>query len=214
MEIHAPEGHIQSLRDVMIHLAIVTVGILIALGLEQTVEWYHHRELAAEARENILSEIRDNRKEIDSLLKTIKDARTNQLRSVRIIDDYLARGKSAGHDMNLAVGIAQIRDTAWTTAQTVGALNFMPYAEVQRFAAAYRLQEQFSRLQDRSVDSVVTAAAVFAENAGPDKLSHADLVMERGRILDTLAQMLAESQMAEGLNRSYAEVLGGSKKAD
>ena len=39
MEIHARHGQVQSLRDVAVHLAIVTIGILIALGLEQAVEW-------------------------------------------------------------------------------------------------------------------------------------------------------------------------------
>jgi hypothetical protein len=116
--------------------------------------------------------------------------------------------------MNLAVGIAEIRDTAWATAQTVGALNYMPYGEVQKFASAYRLQQQFLRLQDRAVDAVVTSVAVFANGQSPDKLSQADLVLERERILDSLAQIVAETQMAEGLDKTYAEVLGTGKKAD
>ncbi len=214
MEIHAPEGHVQSFREVAIHLAIVTAGILIALGLEQSVEWYHHRELAAEARANILSEIRDNRKELDSLLGKTPDSRRNHLTAVRVIDRYLAHGSIADNKMNLAVGIAEIRDTAWATAQTVGALNYMPYGEVQKFASAYRLQQQFLRLQDRAVDAVVTSVAVFSEGQGPDKLSHADLVRERERILDSLAQIVAETQVAEGLAKTYAEVLGTGKKAD
>ena len=214
MEIHAPEGHVQSLRDVAIHLAIVTAGILIALGLEQTVEWYHHRELAAEARANIFSEIEDNRKELESFLGKVPDSRQNHLTAVRVIDGYLTHRTSAGNKMNLGVGIAQIRDTAWTTAQTVGALNYMPYGEVQKFASAYRLQQQFQRLQDRAVDAVVTSVAVLADGQGPDKLSQADLVLERERVLDSLAQIVAETQLAEGLAKTYAEVLGWGKKAD
>jgi hypothetical protein len=214
MEIHAPEGSVHSFRDVAIHLAIVTVGILIALGLEQAVEWYHHRELAAEARANILSEIGDNRKELDSLLGKVPDSRGNHLSAVRVIDTYLAHGTSADNKMNLGVGIAEIRDTAWTTAQTIGALNYMPYGEVQKFASAYRLQQQFQRLQDRAVDAVVTSVAVFAEGQGPDKLSQTDLVLERQRILDSLAQIVAETQLAEGLDKTYAEVLGTGKKAE
>lgn len=204
----------QSFRDVAIHLAIVTVGILIALGLEQTVEWYHHRELADEARTNILAEIRDNRKELDSLLAKVPDSRKDHMAAVRVIDTYLAGGTSAANKMNLGVGIAEVRDTAWATAQTVGALNYMPYAEVQKFASAYRLQQQFLRLQDRAVDAVVTSVAVFAEGQGPDNLSRPDLVLEREKILQSLAQIVAETQVAEGLDKTYAEVLGTGNKAD
>ena len=214
MEIHAPEGHVQSFRDVAIHLAIVTVGILIALGLEQSVEWYHHRELATEARENILSEMRDNKKEIESLLKKLPGSQENHLSAVSVIDKYLAHSKSTDNKMTLGVSVAEIRDTAWATAQTVGALNYMPYAEVQKLASAYRVQQQFLRVQDRTMDSVVTAAAIFAEGKGPEKLPQSDLATERNRILDSLAQLFAETQIAQGLDRSYNDVLGTGKKAD
>ncbi len=214
MEIHAPEGQVHSFRDFTIHLAIVTAGILIALGLEQTVEWRHHRELAAEARANILSEIRDNRKGLASLLGNAPGTRRNHLSAIRLIDRYLAHETSADNQMDLGVGIAEIRDTAWTTAQTVGALNYMPYGEVQKFASAYRLQQQFERLQDRAIDAVVTSEAVFAEGQDPAQLSKADLALERERLLDSLAQIVAETQLAEGLEKTYADVLGGGKRAD
>jgi len=214
MEIHAPEGHIQSLRDVAIHLAIVTAGILIALGLEQTVEWFHHRELAAEARENILSEMRDNKKELDSYLGRIADARKNHLGSVRVIDDYLAHGKSDSKSLSIGVSIADIRDTSWTTAQTIGALNYMPYAEIKKYASIYGLQQQFARLQDRTMDSVVASVSMFAENKGPDKLSRAELETERAKLLDTVAQITAETQIATALDKAYALVIGADKRTE
>ena len=37
----------------MVHLGIVTVGILIALSFEGALEWSHHRELVREARQNL-----------------------------------------------------------------------------------------------------------------------------------------------------------------
>lgn len=53
MEIHAPEKPILTVKEAIAHLAIVTVGILIALSLEGLVEWRHHRALVREARDNI-----------------------------------------------------------------------------------------------------------------------------------------------------------------
>src|SRR3569832_2140529 len=81
MEIHAPDKPILTLKETIVHLAIVTVGILIALSLEGLVEWQHHRSLIREARANIAAEIQDNRKELqktldrfDFIFKHIADA--------------------------------------------------------------------------------------------------------------------------------------------
>src|SRR5205085_793855 len=98
MEIHAPDRHVQSPREIVIHLAIVTAGILIALGLEQTVEWYRHRELAAEARESILNEVRLNKKELDTQIARLPKYRTDTIEVLEFVTDMLDRGKSDRHN--------------------------------------------------------------------------------------------------------------------
>src|SRR5262249_22797978 len=134
MEIHAPHGQVQSLRDVTVHLAIVTVGILIALGLEQGVEWYHHRELANEARETILSELRDNRNTIERQLTNFPKFRADAVKAFRFISDYKNHGKTDIQWTGAFYYSAPLRATSWSTAQTVGALAFLPYADVEKFA--------------------------------------------------------------------------------
>ena len=48
----------------MLHLLAITIGLLIALGLEASVERMHHRYLVREARENIAREVRDNQQSL------------------------------------------------------------------------------------------------------------------------------------------------------
>jgi hypothetical protein len=50
MELHAPGGPVRSLKDFFVHIGVVTLGILIALGLEQLVEAHHRSHLAKIAR--------------------------------------------------------------------------------------------------------------------------------------------------------------------
>src|SRR5690348_13673367 len=64
MEIHVPRKAITSLKELLRELAIITAGILIALSFEGLVQWRHHRELVREARANILSELRENQREL------------------------------------------------------------------------------------------------------------------------------------------------------
>jgi hypothetical protein len=60
LEVHAPHEPIQSWRHFLIHMATITLGLLLALSLEQAIEWQHAAHRASEARENIRVEIADN----------------------------------------------------------------------------------------------------------------------------------------------------------
>ncbi|HEY4009714.1 MAG TPA: hypothetical protein VGM11_06150 [Acidobacteriaceae bacterium] len=56
IDIHPPHHAATTRRDFFIHLTTVVLGILIAIGLEQTVEYLHHRHLANEATRALLEE--------------------------------------------------------------------------------------------------------------------------------------------------------------
>ena len=43
LDVHAPHATVHTWKDFFIHIAIITIGLLIAVGLEQSVEVFHHR---------------------------------------------------------------------------------------------------------------------------------------------------------------------------
>ena len=43
LDVHAPHQTVHTWKDFLIHIAAITIGLLMALGLESTVEWLHHR---------------------------------------------------------------------------------------------------------------------------------------------------------------------------
>ena len=56
LDVHPPHEATHSWKDFFIHIATIVVGLIIAVGLEQTVEaWRHHRE-AAELRDQLHGE--------------------------------------------------------------------------------------------------------------------------------------------------------------
>jgi cell division protein FtsL len=213
MEIHAPGRHVQSFGEVALHLAIVTAGILIALSLEQTVEWYHHRQLVAEARETILNEVRFNKKELDTQVSRLPRFRTNTVEVLDFVTDILDRGKSDRHNLHLAFSEARLQNTSWATAQTVGAIAFMPYAEVGRYASVYRTQEDYLETQKRTQDVGVPAFSVFAPRNKLEKLSHPELEAERARLMNLISSLTLEMQIAGALNRSYDRLLSGKTES-
>jgi hypothetical protein len=69
MEIHAPHHPVLTVKEALVHLAIITTGILIALSLEGALEWSHHRELVGETRVRLRDEIRGNQESVQIVLK-------------------------------------------------------------------------------------------------------------------------------------------------
>ena len=76
MEIHAPEKPIHSKKEFMFHMFTVVLGILIALALDGIVTWAHHRVLVREARDNIATELRNNKETIQKALPEIQASRS------------------------------------------------------------------------------------------------------------------------------------------
>src|SRR5882757_3227068 len=60
LDIHPAHHAASTWRDFFIHIATIVIGLLIAIALEQTVEYFHHRHLAHVAREQLLTERNSN----------------------------------------------------------------------------------------------------------------------------------------------------------
>ena len=53
IDVHPPHHAASTWRDFFIHIATIVIGLLIAVSLEQTVEFFHHRHQRQELREGL-----------------------------------------------------------------------------------------------------------------------------------------------------------------
>jgi hypothetical protein len=58
IEVHPPHEDVHTWRQFFIHIAAITIGLLIAIGLEQTVVYFHHRHQLQEARRELADRAR------------------------------------------------------------------------------------------------------------------------------------------------------------
>ena len=56
LDVHPPHAPTHTWRDFLIHIATIVIGLLIAIGLEQTVEYFHHRHERHQLQENLRAE--------------------------------------------------------------------------------------------------------------------------------------------------------------
>jgi hypothetical protein len=62
LDVHPPHHPTHTWRDFFIHIATIVVGLLIAIALEQTVEFFHHRHQLERLDQALDQEIFNNRK--------------------------------------------------------------------------------------------------------------------------------------------------------
>lgn len=141
MDVHAPHQPVHTWRDFAIHLAIVTIGLFIALSLEALVEYVHHRHLVAEARENIREEIEGNHEAAQQDLKLLQTAIDKTQANIVTIHRLQANPKDFHGSLSGTMDFNAPDDAAFHTARDTGALSYMPYAEVQRYADLYFLED-------------------------------------------------------------------------
>lgn len=65
LEVHAPHKSIHSWSDFFIHIATIVIGLCIAVGLEQTVEYAHHRH-QSESLERQMKGVLENNRNLDT----------------------------------------------------------------------------------------------------------------------------------------------------
>ncbi len=206
MEVHAPEGPILSRRHLVIQLATITAGVLIALAFDGVTGWLHHRALVREARANMLSEIADNKKELDGVLGKIPESEQNLKQVLAFVSDVLARKKTDIHSLSLVYVMAQLPSTSRSTAESTGALGYMDYAEVKKYAAVYEIQQKFLRVQDRLLEVWIPLlnATQFGD---PEQASERDLLQWREGVLTCLSYLQTEASLGKSLSAEYDKVL-------
>lgn len=101
MEVHPPHGPIRSVKEFLVHLLAITIGLLIALGLEASVESVHHRRLVREARENIFQEIRDNERNVARELNALPTEKSYLRKTLDAVDEpWSGRETESSEDFN------------------------------------------------------------------------------------------------------------------
>jgi hypothetical protein len=149
MEIHAPERPIESVRDFAMHIAVVTCGILIALGLEGVREAIHNHRLVRETRQAVREEMAINVEHMHDELPRVTLYR-DQLKS--LLADLPALERD--HPEQVSVRLAAVQNpgyfflaNSWQAALSTGALEHMSAEEVETYGGAAQVIKIYTDIQ-------------------------------------------------------------------
>ena len=224
---HAPHHPIEGWKDFFVHLITISIGLLIAVGIEGCVELHREHKLVQEARETMREEIQHNSDQMKDAVGKLDQQTATMKKNIETLTriqenpkDKEAQNASISADFS----VIGLRDTAWKTAQTTGALSFMPYAESQRYSNVYGSQQDFLNQQDKILEDEAQFIGLMAKtNFGHKAITseQASLALERFGVwrahlayVDLMAKVTAQTDQAflegkDGPHEMYMQFGGG-----
>jgi hypothetical protein len=181
MEVHAPHQPILSKKEFLVHLLAITIGLLIAVGIEGCVELYREHSLVKEARRTLRDEIQYNSDKMAGALPEIEKEKKSVDDSIKFLTRIMEnpKDKAAQHgSINAGFSMVGLHDTTWKTAQATNALAYMPYAEAQRYSDIYGSQKDFTAQEDKLVEDEAQLLGVFAKT----DFGHGDVTPEQASL--------------------------------
>ena len=140
MEVHPPEHGIHSWRDFLVHMGTITLGLLIALGLEHAAEVMHERHLLHTAERNLHNEVRANRATLAQDQAALTQTERQLLQHLRALQAAEAHTASVP-DSFIHWEWNGPQSAAWDTARNSGAAALMDYELASGFALLYTQQK-------------------------------------------------------------------------
>lgn len=206
LDVHPPEHGIHGARDFLVHLLTITVGLLIALGLEQAAEAMHHRHEREEAETTIRSELRENLQDLKQLQGYMTTEVTNTRNVIAYIDARVSGKPADASGLHLQLNMNPMKDSAWRTAAATGVVQYMQYGTAERFAECYKEQEQFEAMEQRVLESFLNVQSFFATKK-PAELSDAELRDALPMVRKTVADLQGARDVGRGMDEACKDAL-------
>jgi hypothetical protein len=133
LDVHTPQEAIRGWKSFFIHIATISIGLLIAIGLEQTVETLHHRHQLDELHESLRQ---DAQKLVEDSAKVVAGesqrfdrltARASQIKAA--IDSRQPVASPPAVQPGAAWDVPD--SPAWRAAKSSGLLSLMPQGEIK-----------------------------------------------------------------------------------
>ncbi len=141
IDIHPPQHAPMTKRDFFVHLFIVVLGILIAIGLEQTVEYFHQRHELQKAREELRDDMDANRRGSIEQLECIHQVQAELNADMALLVAHRSTNQPLTGKLQFDWSFRRSRSGAYNVNKQSGALNLMPHPELAHYDYAFTVTD-------------------------------------------------------------------------
>lgn len=175
LDVHPPHHSVAGWRDFFVHLATITIGLLIALGLEASVEWVHHCNEVSETRQALQHELEENRANFAANTAHFRDESATLQKNLLVFHSLqqhpgVPPSQFQG-TIQWNISYARMVDSAWKTACQTSITALMPQEEVRKTAELYGFYERMDKAHEEEADALTDAISYGFEDSDPTHLS-------------------------------------------
>ena len=145
MDVHAPHESVHTWKSFFIHIAIITIGLLIAICLEKTVEYFHHRHQAREGVAGLLREVNENRETLQKDTKINEWAERQHRADLGVLRRLRAGALKPGDRLIFIRPYVLLVDSAWKIVHESDAAPYIPYDLMVIYGSLYDAQEYVNK---------------------------------------------------------------------
>jgi hypothetical protein len=166
LDVHPAHHAANTWRDFFVHIATIVLGLLIAISLEQTVEYFHHRHLASEARELLRVERNKNRTSLAIDIYTTQRHQDDLRRDLSILHSLKTHTPLLNQPFILRRFSYGFFSEAWKNIHESGTVNYLSAEDLQALDYLYELQNDFTGGVRDSGITLAHAASVLTGQTG------------------------------------------------
>jgi hypothetical protein len=215
LDVHPPHESVHSARDFFIHIATIVIGLLIAIGLEQSVEAIHHRHQRDELTDHMRAEAQRNLPVIRESLVRLQAQRAY----IQSLQAALSSAKVSGTTVSVsgvtprggsAIFVSVSRST-WISAQAAGLVALLPsdqaglYSRID-FNAAEAIHDEDEMYENVRLFLAECSRASFdytTPNVSTLTVAHRDdLLFQLSRVETAIENYALRLSLMEGADES------------
>ncbi len=164
LEVHEPHEPIHTWTDFFIHIATIVIGLLIAVGLEQGVEWMHHKHQLREVRTQLGEERELNLRILDRNAELDVQMKMELNDDLHLLQQHLAHDKKPLHgNLHYEWYSLALQAGAWQSGTQSAAIGLMPEKDLILYSYRYNVIDYYSESEKAFNNTMEQAAAIVRD---------------------------------------------------
>jgi hypothetical protein len=182
LDVHPIHAPVHGWRDFFIHIATIVVGLCIAVGIQQTVEFFHNRGRLAETRQALHLEREDNYKTFAANASAWRWV-TAQLQNNLLVFQYLQQHPGTPQEKLPGILLWETSNypfdsAVWEAAHQSGTIALIPREEIEANNGLYFFLQKVNDIQYESARAILQAERYNFSDADPSHLSPGQIATE------------------------------------
>jgi hypothetical protein len=168
IDVHAPHGGVHTWKDFWIHLGTITLGLLIAISLEQSVEWLHHLHQRHELERQFMAEGEANKEISEKNFARLDDRMEWLLGLQQDIETMRATGGKANlpYREREGPGYINLATAVWDGSKGTERFGLLPDELADGYTRTYKQAEWWR--------DAITELGIAANNRAAFEMKFAD----------------------------------------